>query len=267
MNDNEKKSERFAVVNVNAMEAVEEFDSIIVESKFKLALNGKDVVSLMCLPEKLEELAAGFLFTEGFITKKPDIKQIQMKLEEGIIDVSASVIEGSFKRFQEQSTLVSGCGGGVSNTESSRLVDCRKIDTTLQVKSHEVLVLSSIFAKHSKIYSETRGVHSTAIIHHNEIIISADDIGRHNSVDKVIGEALLKEIDLSDKMMYTTGRVSSEITIKAIIRRVPILVARSGPTALAVHLADEYFMTLIGFARGGRMKIFTHPDRVVITST
>ena len=121
-----------------------------------------------------------------------------------------------------------------------------------------------MFQKHSSLYAETGGVHNAAIVGNGGILISADDIGRHNAVDKVIGEALLKEIDLSDKMMITTGRVSSEIAVKSIIRKIQLVIARSSPTALAVRLADEYFMTLIGFARGGKMKIFTHPERVLL---
>ena len=198
------------VITVSAGKVKEETVPIVNELKLKLLLNGTDLVSLMCLPEKLEELAAGFLFSEGFIKEKQDIDSIKVNLPESTIEVSASIVEGSFEMFKEHSALVSGCGRGVSGAEADRLVNCKRIDTTLRVSSETLLQLSKMFQKHSSLYAETGGVHNTAIVDNGGILISADDIGRHNAVDKVIGEALLKEIDLSDKMMITTGRVSSE---------------------------------------------------------
>lgn len=241
----------------------EKDQAVVIEAKVALSINGGKVVSFMCLPERLKELAAGFLFAEGFIQDGSDISDITVDTDAGTIDVTADIAEGSLERFSKGRTLLSGCGGGVSAADIERPSDCKRIDTAMRIDAESLGGLVSAFQKHSSLYTLAGGVHTASIAADGKLEISDDDIGRHNAVDKVIGRALLTGYDCSDKVLIVTGRVSSEIAIKTIVRKIPVLVSLSSPTSLALRLAEEYFLTVIGRARARRFKIYTHPERIL----
>jgi FdhD protein len=113
------------------------------------------------------------------------------------------------------------------------------------------------FNQSSELFRETGGVHGCALSYSKGIIFSEEDIGRHNAMDKLIGRARLERIDLSDKFVLTTGRISSELLIKASKQGIPIIASRSAPTELAIKLAKETGVTLIGFARGDKLNIYS----------
>lgn len=242
----------------------EKQQAVVIEAKMALSINGAGVVSFMCLPERLEQLAAGFLFAEGFIEDGSDISDIAVDIEAATIAVKADIADGSLERFMQGRTLLSGCGGGVSAADIERPSDCKQIDTAMRINADSLGALVSAFQKHSSLYTMAGGVHTAAIAAEGNLEISADDIGRHNAVDKVIGRALLTGYDCSDKVLVVTGRVSSEIAVKTIVRKIPVLVSLSTPTSLALRLAEEYFLTVIGRARARRFKIYTHPERILI---
>jgi len=118
------------------------------------------------------------------------------------------------------------------------------------------------FNKRSELFLNTGGVHSVALGTDEGILLFHEDVGRHNAMDKTIGEASLKNIELFDKTVLTSGRVSSEMLIKAAKGQIPVIVSRSAPTDLAVELANNLGITIIGFARGQRMNIYSNPGRV-----
>ena len=116
--------------------------------------------------------------------------------------------------------------------------------------------MSKEFGKKSDIFLETGGVHSCALCSQNEIIIFEEDIGRHNALEKILGKALMDNINLTDKIVLTTGRISSEIIKKIAKRSIPVLISRSAPTDVAIDIAKKLNITLIGFARGQRMNVY-----------
>jgi FdhD protein len=118
----------------------------------------------------------------------------------------------------------------------------------------------------STIFEQTGCVHVAALFGDSDVLIVREDIGRHNAVDKVIGHSLIENIKCSDKAMLVSGRLSSEMVLKAARRQIPVLMSRSAPTSSALKIADEAGMTLIGFARGQRMNIYSHPYRVIFDS-
>ena len=120
------------------------------------------------------------------------------------------------------------------------------------------------FQMKSELYKTTGGTHSAALSDGENILIFHEDIGRHNAVDKVIGDAFLQQIRLDDKILITSGRVSSEILLKVAKGGIPLLVAISAPTDMAVELANKLGITLIGFARGKRMNVYTHEERIKV---
>jgi len=264
--DNRKSYIEIPITTFDSGKTEQKPQAVAVEERISLKINGSEVVSFMCLPERLDELAAGFLFAEGFIAGKDDIADIAVDTDSGVIDVAANIAEGSFERFMQGRTLLSGCAGGISAADVEHPSDCMRIDTSMRITAEALINLISVFQRHSSLYSVAGGVHTAAISAEGKIEIAADDIGRHNAVDKVVGHALLTDYDTSEKVLIVTGRVSSEIAIKTIIRKIPLLVSLSSPTSLALRLAEEYILTVIGRARARRFKIYTHPERILMQS-
>ena len=138
-----------------------------------------------------------------------------------------------------------------------------KTESQIRVRSQEIFDLVKGFQHHSLIFKTTGGVHSAALCDNRNILLFADDIGRHNAVDKIFGEALLKDIPTDDRIILTSGRIPSEILLKVAKRRIPIIISVSAPTNLGVKLAADLGITLIGFVRGKRMNVYTNDWRIL----
>ena len=238
-------------------------DEIVREIPLTIVVNGKELVTLQCSPGKLEYLAGGFLFSEGLVRKRMHIKHINLN-ERGWyirIDVEGDVpgeSNGASKRV-----ITSGCAGGITFYRGIDAEDCFPLNTRIQVSHKRISNLMKQLQEKSSTFKNTGGVHSCALCTHEGIEIFAEDIGRHNAVDKIFGECLMRGISTEGKIILTSGRVSSEILIKVAKRKVPFIVSRSAPTDLAVNLAEKFNVTLVGFARGRRMNIYTHNYRVI----
>ncbi|MEK7850512.1 MAG: formate dehydrogenase accessory sulfurtransferase FdhD [Deltaproteobacteria bacterium] len=236
--------------------------SLIKEVPLTIFLNGKEVVTLLCLGDYMKELALGFLGSEGFINNFSDIKSVRMDEEKGVAEVETTaenpLVEGLFERR----TITSGCGKGSTFYNVMDAFKCKKIESNIKVKAAYLLDLMKKLHEFSGLYRETHGVHNAALADVDGIIIFREDIGRHNAVDKINGYSLLNRVGLSDKIIITTARVSSEILIKAGKMGIPVILSRSVPTALAVSIAGEIGITIAGFARGGSLSIYSHGERV-----
>ncbi len=159
--------------------------------------------------------------------------------------------------------ITSGCGQGLSSYQTIAGTGQAKIESQTKVSAPEVFALVHEFAQHSQVFKATGGVHSAALCHTKGILVFSEDIGRHNAIDKVFGECIIRDIPTDDHMIVTSGRISSEIVLKIAKRNIPILISKSAPTSLGVRLADELGITLIGFVRGRRMNIYANRWRVV----
>ena len=163
-----------------------------------------------------------------------------------------------FKRL-----ITSGCGRGAS-FYSRADVASQAVESDAEISTDKVFALVSEFQHGSEVYLSTHGVHSAALADGNSILVFNDDICRHNAIDKVFGRCLLEDIGTDDKVLITSGRISSEIMHKAAKRGIPIIVSISVPTDLAVKLAADLSITLIGSVRGGRrMKVYANDWRVI----
>lgn len=237
--------------------------SLIKEVPLTIFLNRKEVVTLLCLGDHMKELAIGFLGSEGFIEKCSDIRSIKMDEEKGTAEIETvsenPLAEGLFERR----TITSGCGKGSTFYNAMDAFRCKKVESDIRVASAYLLELMKRLNENSELYRDTHGVHSAVLADTKGVIVFREDIGRHNAVDKINGYSLLNGVDLSDKILVTTGRVSSEVLIKAGKMSVPIILSRSVPTALAVSIAGEVGITIAGFARGGSVSIYSHGKRIV----
>lgn len=236
-------------------------DMVTEEVPLTVHCNGKELVTLLCSPGDLKDLSAGFIYSTGLIRSFKEIKSIVIDDRNWISYITLTIkkrpSELLFKRL-----YTSGCGRGTFLYSALDTVHKRKITGRFSVSSEGVSRMMDAFQRKSKVFKETGGVHSAALSDGNGISVFKEDIGRHNALDKVIGEALRREIPVKARMVLTSGRVSSEIVQKAQKAGVPFLVSRSAPTDTAIALARSINMTLIGFVRGRRMNIYAGDERV-----
>ena len=232
------------------------------EFPLTILLNDEQLATLLCSPEDMQSLAVGFLYSEGLLQQKGEIREIHLDEERGIVRIEIESGEALNRDLFMKRVITTGCGRGIAFYNFADLEQRRKIETSLKVSSTEILALMQTFQSSSETYRQTHGVHSAALCDREKILLFKEDIGRHNAIDKIFGQSLLEDIPLSDRIFLTTGRISSEILFKVAKRNIPVLVSRSAPMDLAVNLGRELGMTLIGNVRGGRMYVYSGEERI-----
>ncbi|MEC4675702.1 MAG: formate dehydrogenase accessory sulfurtransferase FdhD [Nitrospirota bacterium] len=233
-------------------------DLIAVEKRLKISINGKNAINLYCTPLMLKELVVGIIHSEGLITGEWCAEE--MNIEYGGDEIHVDIPSAGSIRKGE-ATITSGCAGGMT---FMRAVPDTVISDGISFKAETVRKIFSEFQKMSEIFRLTGGVHSAALTDGGKIITSAEDIGRHNAVDKVIGASVLEGISFSSRMMLVSGRLSSEIVLKCAGCGIPVLVSRAAPMSLAVEIAEKTGVTLVGFLRRDRMNVYTAEQRIVL---
>jgi len=201
--------------------------------------NERDAVTLMCSPGELRELAVGWLFAEGFLQSTGEIMSIGACVEMRIVDVTASPDRWDVVS-QRRRTVSSGCGGGTSRHPNEE--DLRRV-----VGTHDpnCSLLRQMLA-HATEYKRTGGIHAAALTDGSRVLFQSEDIGRHNAVDKVIGRGLLAGMSFGNTQLMTTGRISSDIVMKAARAGIPVVISLSIATSLAVDLACRAGILLVG---------------------
>ncbi len=236
-------------------------DFVAREYPLTIILNDQELVTLLCTPSKLKQLAVGFLYSEGLLQSGDEIRNLTVDEPRGIARVSTDTgqvdSETMHKRF-----ITSGCGRGASFYNATDITG-EKVTSDLRVKTGDILSLVRDFQHHSEIYRATGGVHSAALCDNENILLFTEDIGRHNALDKIFGECMLDDISVDDKIIVSSGRISSEMLLKVARRKVPVIVSKSAPTDLGIKLANDLGITLIGYVRGKRMNVYTENWRVV----
>ncbi len=238
-------------------------DEIVSETTFTLVVNGETMVSLLCSPSELDAMAVGFLLSEGILHKREDLLDIQVNEATATVMVTLKNLAENWTDIFHKKTITSGCGAGVTFTETSDLKQLER-KPAIVLRTDHLRDLLRNFRKSSETYIQTGGVHSAAFTDGKDILLFAEDIGRHNAVDKLIGKAFLAGLDMEDKLLLSSGRISGEIMTKVIRNRIPVLISRTAPTCMSVANAEYNGVTLVGFARGNRMNIYTHPQKLQI---
>ena len=232
------------------------------EFPLTIMLNGDQLVTVLCSPSDLEALAVGFLFSEGIIRAKEEITGLLLDSERGIVRIRTAEDKLADGKLFMKRVLTTGCGRGMAFYSYADLDRKKKVLSDLKVTPEEVFSLSRRFQTASELYKSTHGVHSAALCDTREVLVFAEDIGRHNAVDKVLGRCLLDGIAVTDRILVTSGRISSEILFKAAGSGIPVLISKSAPTDMGVDLARELGITLIGFVRGGGMNVYAGQERI-----
>lgn len=232
------------------------------EVPLTIEANDKELATLLCSPEHIENLVTGFLYTSGIIQNLSQLKSLIIDEERWKVNVT---IEGDgladdlvFKRI-----YTSGCGKGVIFSNPLDLINRVQIISDFKVSSQVIREFMKTFQKQSQEHQLTHGIHSAALASQDEIMIYRDDIGRHNAIDKVVGVALSNNIGFADKFILTSGRISSEILSKALRCRMPVIAAIGAPTNQAVKLARQVGLTIAGLVRGPKMIVYSGEERIL----
>lgn len=239
---------------------IDQDDSIITETPLTLFINGYQFLTLMVLKENLEALVTGFLAAEGIIETKNDLRKIEFKYRETVAMIE---INGDFSpREYKKRTLTSGCGAASTFINLEDCAAAERINSKIKVKAEKICSLMVELQQNSSYFQKTGGTHTAALADADQIINQFEDIGRHNALDKVIGRAISENLALDNKIILTSGRISSEMIVKALKQGIPFLVSRSAPTDAAVKIARDRNMTLVGFCRGKRFNIYSGKERI-----
>jgi FdhD protein len=247
-------------------------DAVAVEEPLEIRLGGRRFTITMRTPGDDEELAAGFLHAEGFINSRAELGEIRRLRdakgapEPNALDIVLNVpAEGLRDRLSRNFTINSSCGicGRTSIESLTRRI--APIASEMRVHAETILAIAPKLRAAQQVFEATGGLHAAARFDRTgELLAIREDIGRHNAVDKIVGHALMNDqLPLVDSVMMVSGRLSFEIVQKAAAAGAPILAAVSAPSSLAVELAEEVGLTLIGFLREGGFNIYTHPARVI----
>jgi FdhD protein len=251
------------IMRLNGEHLEEMTDQVAAEIPFALLINGQLFVTLVCTPTELDAMAIGFLLSEGILTERETLLDIAVDEEEATVSVTLKKLPNGFDQIAQRKTITSGCGQGVTFSDGASLESLPVDQVRIKVTPAYIRSVLKDFRSLSDLFQRTGGIHSAALADEKEIILFAEDIGRHNAVDKLIGRAFLDNIPLEDKILLSSGRISGEIMTKVIRNKIPILVSRTAPTCMSLTYAEDHAITLIGFARGKKMNIYTHPQRIV----
>lgn len=242
---------------------VERRQWLIKEQAVTLYLNGREIVTLLCAGHHLDELAAGFFFAEGFLETSADLEGLEVNEAEGKVNLIIRSDMSLTERLWQKRTVTSGCGKGSLFYYSLDALLSRPVASTMRLSVNQILDRVEDLNRLSETYRRTHGVHNTAVADGERIVLFRDDIGRHNAVDMIVGHFFLNNLSLEDKFLITTGRLTSEILIKAAKIRIPVLVSRNTATSLAVELARSLNITLIGYARAGKFTVYSVEERII----
>ena len=212
---------------------VEEITGEVVrEQPLTIYVNGARFLTVLCTPVKLEALVVGYLWMEMVIGDVGEIEALDVSPVDGRVDVSLT----HEVTLPTERILTSGCGGGITFRIDHRLFP--PLQSSLQVSAVELAArMRDLFAS-AVLYKASRGIHGAALADGDRLLLVAEDVGRHNAVDKIKGEALLRGLPTVDRILLSTGRVSSEMLLKAARMGVPIVASRTSPTEMAVGLAE-----------------------------
>lgn len=239
---------------------------VIVETSVSLTVNGEVWLAFMCTPTQLEALAVGFLFNEGIIKGFSEVADVRLCEHGDNVDVWLNHAANKPERW----TRTSGCTGGVTSVDASTKLSAEThVDPGFAVHQNSVMLspeqipaLLAMLDDDQTLYRQTGGVHTSILSDGERSILAAEDIGRHNTLDKLAGQMLMDGIKPNANVILTTGRISSEMMQKAIRLGVSVVISRTSPSSMSVELAEKQGITLIGYAKRHRFNVYTHAERI-----
>jgi FdhD protein len=231
-------------------------EPIVEESRVSIFVNGRELLTVMATPDQQDHLAVGFLFAEGLISGREELLSVDLAPNQTCVDVWLKDKEFD---LPQRPTLTSGCGRGMTFDSSNHLPP---LVSSLRATHGQLTHLMRELQDRAQLYHQARGIHAAGLATPSGVVMVAEDVGRHNTLDKLAGRCLLEGVDSADHILLTTGRISSEMMTKARRMKVPLVASRTSPTDLAVQRAEEWNITVVGYLRPERMHVYTHPERL-----
>jgi FdhD protein len=247
-------------------------DRVAVESPLEVRLHGEPFSVIMRTPGADRDLTAGFLFTEGIIRSAADLAGVCI-LTESVVDVRLSDERArqipSYLESRRQVATNSSCGMCGRRSLESLEIDEPTLTAHWTVEADVIAGLPGRLRAAQVTFDETGGLHAAGLFSpEGSLDVSAEDVGRHNAVDKIIGRKVYSdELPLDRALLFVSGRSSFEIVQKAFLAGVPFIASVSAPSSLAVDLAERAGITLVGFVREGRFNVYAHGERLGATAS
>lgn len=243
---------------------VSQTSEVIVEHPVTLSVNGEEWVAWMCTPLDIDAMAVGFLFNEGVIESIDEIEHLRLCDAGDQMDVWLTHKAEKPRLWRR----TSGCSGGYTAVvaQPPHLSSVISFDGKCLTPEQVTYLVAALF-ENQQVYRQTGGVHTSALSDGERILAVAEDVGRHNTLDKLAGRILLERLSPEFRVILTTGRISSEMLQKASRIGAQMVISRTAPTSLSIQIAHERNITLIGYARRDRFNVYTHPERICTPET
>ncbi|MEL0106047.1 MAG: formate dehydrogenase accessory sulfurtransferase FdhD [Rhodospirillales bacterium] len=235
--------------------------SVTVERPLTLFLNSREIVTMMTIGDYPEYLAVGYLLNQNMIHAGDEIESVDYDDEIETVVVRTKH-KTDFEEKLKKKTLTSGCAMGTAFGDIMEKFETVSLNPEATVKTSWMYSLFKTINTMPSLYLEAGAIHGCVLCQEDRVLVYMEDVGRHNAVDKIAGYMYLHGISPTDKIFYTTGRLTSEMVIKTVQMEIPVLISRSGFTAWGVSLARQVGLTLIGRARGKRFIALSGDDRI-----
>ena len=243
-------------------------DLVVTEYAVTVKINQQEFVTMVCTPEYVEDMVMGYLASERIIRSFEDIEDIWYQEKEGFVHINTKQVNPLYQKMQNKRFITSCCGmsrqGFVFANDA--LVSKKMDDIHVRITTDDCFRLMRDMQDSAVTFQETGGVHNAALCDVNGIVLSRMDIGRHNALDKIYGYCIRNNISMQDKIIVFSGRISSEILMKVSKIGCEIVLSKSAPTELALQLAEQLGITTVGFIRQNALNIYTHKERIQLST-
>jgi len=253
---------RLRRIDLKSKTVSEKEDVVASDASVCLFVNGEYFRTLIATPEMLEELVVGHLLTEGIITTPDDLVKLEVDAARADVELRGE-LDLRLLSMGKVNLITTACGS-VAPPLRADSIELPRNDSEMRVEAEDVLSMVRVLNESSGVHRETGGTHSALLCGvRGEVIAFAEDVGRHNAVDKVVGVGVLRRVDLGGCVLVSSGRQSGEMVLKAARSGIPVVASVAGPLESGIRLAEATGITLICFVRGRHMNVYTNPERII----
>ena len=250
------------IVRYQSGKLYETKDSYATEFPLTIMVNNEEFATVICSPNHLKELTIGFLASEGAIYKLAEVDSVEHDDSKGFAHVQLNKLLSDRFQYSTKRMVASCCGKSREFYFQNDAAVAKTSMSHIRLHPEQILTMMDNLQSASEVFKQTGGLHNAAISDGNDFFEHRQDIGRHNALDKLYGYCLQQHIPVRDKVLIFSGRISSEILIKAAKIGVGVILSKSAPTTLAVQLAQDLNITAVGFIRDGNFNVYSHPERI-----
>lgn len=257
---------RVEKINIPSNQRESVMEQVAMEAPINLFVNGEYVITLLATPELQKELALGWFFDEGVLESLDEVRDIVVEGDSVNLITEHPLEKERLQVVGVSRLLTTACGLSASkffrviNEEGQRFVE-----SAYKVKASDIIKMIQTLEK-GKLYQMTRGVHVAALFEGGRLVALAEDVGRHNTIDKVMGIGILSSIRFSNSVVVSSGRQPADMVLKVARMRIPLVVSLAGPIRSGIIAAQNTGVTLVCFVRRRQIKIYSHPDRVLLNN-